>query len=796
MVRNKLIKKAMSLGLVCVMLAPIASFAIEDTTAGNTDTSVALSEQANFTYQDLDGDGEYDQLYIADREEGLKHELSYTAEAAEEIDGHVKMAENSGYELFVNQETLSIIMRDKSSGALVRSCPEEENTLLKYKFGDNTNQFIQSGVSITLIEYEAGGKQWKEIDQYTRYGTSSADVKKTFKQTSDGFTVDINYTKFGISFTLNVSLDETGLHAEIPSDSIAETNDKAYYLNAIYLWPLLGSSKFDYRDSSFIIPDGNGILIHLEDYEDKYTTSLFSKKYMGSDLGMFESSTLDTGTYGSTKISFSKGSETAVLPVWGVIYDDTKIAFLGAIESGAENAYCQYTLNSLYGGYNMITTRFIIRDTYQQKTARNTNTTIKIPQQNHCIEDIKVTYLFASGDDANYANLATQYRDLLIDNGTLVEKDCSYKLRTDFFGSDKENFLFSKRSVVMTSAEEVKSIIDDLSGAGVKDLLAIYRGWQKGGIFSLPIKTYKADGSVGGTDAVTDLAKNYAKSSVEFALVDDAQTLIEEMSGSAFIELEMFDGEDYEKQIIGNVFDSTSIVDPQYTKKYIKQTLSGMKSAGFTSVAMEGITANVFSYKQDKKRYYRYDTINQYGEMLKNADADFNVIMKSPNIHFWKYASAYTDVAVESSNYVYADEEIPFLTIVLKGSLPMYSEYVNFEADKTDFFLKLIEYGVYPSFYLTKEDPSLLQNTNSNSVYSSRYDLYKDEIVEYYESTKKLADEVEGAKISNHEILDNDVHVTTYDNGVVVYVNYSDSTQTVDGVSIESLDYKVGEAND
>ena len=43
------------------------------------------------------------------------------------------------------------------------------------------------------------------------------------------------------------------------------------------------------------------------------------------------------------------------------------------------------------------------------------------------------------------------------------------------------------------------------------------------------------------------------------------------------------------------------------------------------------------------------------------------------------------------SRYNFVDEDIPFLAIVLKGSLPMYSNYINFEANKTEYFLKLVE---------------------------------------------------------------------------------------------------------
>ena len=80
------------------------------------------------------------------------------------------------------------------------------------------------------------------------------------------------------------------------------------------------------------------------------------------------------------------------------------------------------------------------------------------------------------------------------------------------------------------------------------------------------------------------------------------------------------------------------------------------------------------------------------------------------------------------SDYIYEDEDVPFLSIVLGGVIPVYSEYTNFEANKTEFFLKLVETGTYPSFYITKEDSSDLIYTNSNDIYSSQYSVYRDEI--------------------------------------------------------------------
>ena len=67
-------------------------------------------------------------------------------------------------------------------------------------------------------------------------------------------------------------------------------------------------------------------------------------------------------------------------------------------------------------------------------------------------------------------------------------------------------------------------------------------------------------------------------------------------------------------------------------------------------------------------------------------------------------------------------------------------------------------------------------------------------MIAYDEALREVAASVEGAYITKHEKLDNGVTRVSYDNGVVIYVNYSENNVTVDGYSIDAMSYKVGEA--
>lgn len=129
--------------------------------------------------------------------------------------------------------------------------------------------------------------------------------------------------------------------------------------------------------------------------------------------------------------------------------------------------------------------------------------------------------------------------------------------------------------------------------------------------------------------------------------------------------------------------------------------------------------------------------------------------------------------------------------MVLKGILPMYGDYVNFEANKNEFRLQLVESGVFPSFYLTYENSSDLIYTDSSDLYSTQYETYKDEVIAYDKEFRELAQKLEGALILRHEKLQNQVNKVTYDNGTVIYINYSKNAVTADGFTVDAVSYKV-----
>ena len=84
-----------------------------------------------------------------------------------------------------------------------------------------------------------------------------------------------------------------------------------------------------------------------------------------------------------------------------------------------------------------------------------------------------------------------------------------------------------------------------------------------------------------------------------------------------------------------------------------------------------------------------------------------------------------------------------------------------------------------------------MKNTGMNRFYATTYEVWKEEAVEVYGQINEALKYVSGATMINHEILDNAVRKVTYDNGVVIYINYSEDAQKADGLEIPAMSYRL-----
>lgn len=704
-------------------------------------------------------------------------EYIITEDQAATIKEHKLIAENDEYQLYLYEDTLSIIVRDKKTGAIMESTVSEDDG----KSNASWKNFMQSGIVLEVIDNVS--------TQLTR--ASLLDGAKVDVQLTDnGFTADVSYEKYGFTYQVKVALLDNGFSVEIPDESITETNDQ-YKIGNIYVYPFMGNTHLGDRDGYMLIPDGNGAIINLDDKAGKYTSG-FSQRVYGENVGFNESHVLSLfwGEFQTVN-----DAEMIMAPVFGMVHTDSKMAYLGIIEEGEYDASIEAYPNGAYTNYNWITSKFRLRQVYVQPTSKSGGSVPRV-EEDRTHSNIKVRFAFTRDEDANYSGLAKSYRNYLLEKQELIKQEDDFKVRLDFLGSDIKKWFIFDVSVPMTTTKQVMTILKDLQEENVTDILAVYKGWQKGGINTLPITKYKADWKIGGTKKLTKLLKDAEEMGIDFYLYQDALRANPSTSNTTYNVVKRIDKRLFEEDTYKDVFEKMVYLTPKKSAENIKKLLKTYTEKSVDHIALSGVTNKLFSYTYSGSTYSRVDTANVYNELLKTMNESTDMILDEPFAYLWKYADALYNIPVGSSDYIFADEDVPFLSIVLKGIMPLYGDYTNFEADKNEYFLKLVETGISPSFYLTYEDTSKLLYTNSSNIYSAKYSVYKNEIIEYYTKLKEVNKTVQGACIDKHEKPQKNVAVVTYDNGVKIYVNYNSYKVDIDGVTVDAMSYRVGEANE
>ena len=604
-----------------------------------------------------------------------------------------------------------------------------------------------------------------------------------------GKTVKLPYDQV-TNFEINIYRTGTntkGKSFKYLDSEIIERSESSYFISGLYIYPFLGQSYMGEDEGYMIVPDGQGAIIELKNNEERYN-SPFKRRVYGTNIG------IEGEVYNTT----TNPVETAIMPVFGMVHTADQIGFLGVIEEGDYSAtiYAYLNGNGTSKQFDWTCAHYEYRRVYEQPMGMNGSVTAGTITTRTPVRELDIVqhFLLADGDDASYAGLAVAYRNYLISKGTFANaSDRPFDVQLDILNMERENYIFGKQDVVMTSFENVEQIIGSLKELGVDEMAVVLRGWQKDGLTGgLPTDGYNPASSLGGKDGLKSLRQYAEKQGVDFALEADVLSLnVDTHPSLKYSALKKITSATYERPTFGKVYSTMMYLNPKTSAEKAAVVVDELHENGVKGVSFTGITRLLVDYYYKDEIRDATSMAKTYIKILKDANKLLTVTLSRPNAYLWPYADVITDLPIGGSDHTYTAAEVPFLAIALSGQVPYYAEYVNFQANNKEFFLHLMEQGARPSFLLTWEDPIELQDTNSMGIYSSKYDLYEEMIVTWYKDLNDLNEKVgEDGVIVNHERFGDMVRVT-WSNGTQVYLNFGDKEATLDGVTLKKHEWKV-----
>jgi hypothetical protein len=163
----------------------------------------------------------------------------------------------------------------------------------------------------------------------------------------------------------------------------------------------------------------------------------------------------------------------------------------------------------------------------------------------------------------------------------------------------------------------------------------------------------------------------------------------------------------------------------------------------------------------------------------------------SPDAYMYRYTDTYYDAPISSSDYSFVSASIPFVQLVLGGYMDMYSSNLNFASDEQITLLRLVEYGVFPSYVLTGGSTYDLKQTNSSNVYISEYEVMKSRMNIYRDFYNDGLVTTIQNEMTDHTFIADGVVLVEYDDGTQILLNYNSDLITVNDVVVDPLSYVV-----
>lgn len=674
---------------------------------------------------------------------------------------------NERYQLLLDEETLGITVLDKASG-------EDWKTVLDYTEGNEIwNGLCNSG--ITLEFYQGGSTIPVSVSVYNE----KPDLEISYYE--DGFDADLHYEAYDFRMRLQVRIEDDALSVFVPGESIEEGEE--YLLGAVWLYPMFGANAPGEEEGYMVIPEGAGATIDLADNHGKFKTP-YTKRIYGSNVG------IDPIAASRYNVPVVTEPQTISLPVWGMVYTGKERGFLGIITDGEYNAQLLAYPNGVTTPYNWVSAKFLVREIYTRQTAKSSG--VPAVESKGDIRDMGVRYLFADGEEADYAGLAKAYQTYLAARGILGRQEDAFRIKLDFLGADSKKWFLFNQLVPMTTLEDMDEILEELESRGVRDVMPVYFGWQRDGATrALGSGDFRIAPGLGSAEELERLMEKWDRKGSGLVLHQDfllactdrlynTSTDIVKSVSQTLVEIPT------NQKLFKTMYYMTPLKTARMMERFTKQ----YRDTVLSHVSIEGVTDNLYSYYSSGVTYTREECARQQMQALEELTFA-RIGMTAPNVYLWENMAEYYDMPMTTSKYNMIDKEIPFLPMVLRGYVPYWASYTNFEANEKEFFLKLLEYGAYPAFLLTKEPPVELRNTNSSYIYTSEFSVLEEKILRYDREIGEVLRQVEGAGITAHAYLTDRVVRVEYENGVKLVINYGDGDYAYQGESIPACSYSL-----
>ena len=587
--------------------------------------------------------------------------------------------------------------------------------------------------------------------------------------------------------TIRYRLDGEDFIAEIPYEKIRYRAE--YPITYLTVLPMFGAAGLE-EEGFMLVPEGGGALIRYNNGKLKQN-SYFANMY-GWDYA-----TERTEVVSETECAF---------PVFGMTGNGG--AFICVMEGASAYGGVQADISLRYNSYNWACAKYHVLHSDRYNVSAKTERLVYMFEKEIPDDTIVQRYRFVDSD--HYADMALSYGEYLREHVPALaaaRADENMPVSVELIGAiDKTEVKFGMPldSVVPTTTfAQAEEMMDDMLGAGMKNLSLRYSGWANGGVTQKVLTSVKTERVLGGRKGMQALISAAKEKNVP--LYFDGVSCFAYDSGILEGFIPYRDAARFttrEQVAIHNYSvitfqpeewrDPFYLVQPGYARNMAGNLIGALKENGAYGVAFRDI-GSLLSGDYNPRATTTREKVRQMNlDILQEAkDAGQRVMVKEGFDFVLPYADLITDMDLKGSSYSIIDEAVPFYQIAVHGLVNYTGLPLNLASDWRAELLRCAEYGAGLNFTFMASDAKVLQDSFHSGFYGSYYGAWKEDLAGLVTAYQADMAGLNQTAITGHDILTEDVTVTRYANGACVYVNYGANDYSADGITVPAYSYQV-----
>ena len=593
-----------------------------------------------------------------------------------------------------------------------------------------------------------------------------------------GIKVEFYFDAYEFMVPVEVTLRDNGSVAMKVDPNLIQENQK-YEVIAVSIAPFWCTALNGEENSYLFIPDGSGALINTA-----------STSQSGADITL--------PVYGFDPVMYEENKFGAIkearLPVYGAKRGDA--AALAIIEENSESTKIEAKVGSKTFNYSGIYSTVQIRGYSKNHTQQmnNKKTRNEVYSKSMIQTPVTVGFYPLTGEKASYSGMAEAYKNYLSEKGLLTETDSETALNLTFIGGVMIDKTFAgipyTDLLAATTLDGVQNIVGDLAEKTKAKMSVKLLGFGSTGAelgnFAGGFTIHKNIGSASQLSKLNSFcADNKASLYFDFDIV--------KLNSSSAGYSNVFDtaynavgkiGKGYKYDVVtrGHLSETAfSLLKREELSGAADKLLSKVSKWNLSGLSMESLSSIAYSdYSTGTTDYFEKNNMDEDVNAIyaKFKDKGYKVASDDANAYAALASNIVFDTPTQSSQYYSYICDVPFYQMVFKGYVPMSGESINHAVNPTREFLKAVEAGIGLNYTVTENYYNEFIDYQGYYFFNSKYDDIAEDIVKNSTVLADYYSAIDSAKIVSNDTLTKDgsngLRETVFDNGVKVYVNYTD----------------------